>query len=249
MALVTAEIEEGVSTVYDHNMYTGLASGRMQGQSEEDIIAEAARITNQLRAKTIDYAEALAMTRGNGQQQTDPVTGTTAAPIVPPTGTAVPGTEIVPAPAPAQAVVPAATPENLFLPNVRVTYEGSFGVMRTRYHSVEMSGEFMVLTFDKRCQRVDMYAPPSSGEVLVVTVGDGESAQKYYATAMGINLDLDPKTINRYIIVLGILPSDHELVLELQGTNEPLLDGDLGPAMTPSDSMPPALGGLGQSSL
>ncbi len=231
MQLIQAEVDEGESTVYDRGLYLGLASGRMQGESEDDIVHEAARITAQVRKSKLGYAEALASTRANGQAGTPTELVVAETPVA---AEAVPMQEQQALKAPVESAEPGLRDfGNLHIPNVRVTYEGSFGTIRTRYHSAEMSGAFLVLIFDKRCEIVDMYAPPVSNELLKVAVGEGEKQQEYYVQSMGVNLDLDARTINRYIVVLPVVPDDHEMVREHLGEDGPPMEGDLMPDAPP----------------
>ena len=220
LELVTAEIEEHVSAIYDQGLYLALATGPMAGKGDEEIINEAARITRDVQDERVTYGEALASIRKNGMEPKRPGVLDTQANKVEPD-------------APAKAPM-----HELFLPSVRVAYDGPFGIIRTRYHSVEQTGEFLVLIFDKRCTIVDSYAPPTSGDILTITVGEANRQKTYYTQALGINLDLDPNTRNMHITVLAVLDENHEMVLEQLGVEE-----------TEGELMPQQPGGIGQSTL
>ncbi len=218
--LVKVEFGENESAVYEHGLYLALATGPMAGRGEEEIINEAARITQDVQDKKLSYGEALASIRKNGTESKRPRVLEAEANRVEP-----------------ETTVGAPTVE-LFLPNVRVAYDGPFGIIRTRYHSVEQTGEFLVLIFDKRCTIVDSYAPPTSANILTVTVGDSGQQRLYYTQALGINLDLDSQTQNMYVVVLAVLDENHELVREYLDVEEP--GGEL---------MPSQPGGPGQTTL
>ncbi len=248
LQLVMAEIDEGESTVYDQGLYRSLAAGRLAGRSDEEVISEAARLTKAVRNHTMEYTAAfestlVAIPTGNVTNMPAQVQQGPPAAVndIAASGSALLGK----VPDTYQTQQRTLAPD-MFLPNVKVAYEGPFGTMRTRYHSVEVANEFLVLTFDKRCEVVDVYYPPQSEGLLEITVGDKETTH-YYVKALGVNLDLDSTTVNRYIVVLPIVPNNHDLVIaHLGDKGDEFVHGELDPTMSGEVVGMPS---FGQSSL
>lgn len=197
LELVTAEIEEGVSVVYDQRLYLGLASGSMMGKSEEDIVNEAARITTEIRRDKLGFDEALVSTRTNGKE-----TQLAAPP------TAVPVVSAPPAPDTDQKLVTGSNPStpDLKLPKVRVAFELPTGTLHTRYHFAERTGNFLVLIFDKSCEVADAFVPVETEHPFYVSVGEGPGSTKFLVQSLGVNLDIAPNIYNSIIIALFVIP-------------------------------------------
>lgn len=199
--------KDGQECRYEAGVYTALASGRMKGHGDADIMLEAAKLTRHAEESGTSF-EALIERVNNGGPNIKKTTGMA---IEKPA-------ESAPSPAlsKSETVVPVSqktAEQELFdlLPKVRVSFQGSFGIFHTRYHEVSDTGNYLVLLFDQRCSIADMYSPPPMRGVMEVTVGTGEkNAKIFYVMSLGISFELEKRQM--YIITLPLVPEDHALV-------------------------------------
>ena len=113
--------------------------------------------------------------------------------------------------------------EDSLKPELRVSFKGPFGTMRTRYHNADLAGEFLVLVFDSRCEQYDIYEPPAMTELIEVVIQKGDKQPAtFYCKSLGMNLDLQSRGL--YLVVLLVVPEDREEVQLLQAEKEGAFD-------------------------
>ena len=116
-----------------------------------------------------------------------------------------------------------AVEEEIPAPRVKVAFSGPFGTIRTRYHNVDHTGDFLVLIFDKRCEDVDVYEPPMLNDsILRVEVDSGAHKAGFYCRSLGMNLDLDSRGL--YLVVLIVLPAEDSQVQLLEAERSGAFD-------------------------